>query len=142
MPCFRAGGRGAAGSRINPVSKGHEANASSGAQSEALRQTWNPGREQHLGPENQDSQHKLNQPRGSGGPKGERSTPLFTKWGSPKASHSKASHPPHFPRFHVRIFRVFALWNLPDPCFFWGERDFPHFPQLLHIGFESLISKI
>ena len=30
-------------------------------------------------------------------------------WGSPKASHIKASHPhfPHFPRFRVRIFRIF-----------------------------------
>ena len=58
-------------------------------------------------------------------------------WGSPKASHIKASHPhfPHFPRFRVRIFRVFrvfrvfALRNLLRPLFFWGERDFPHFPR-------------
>ena len=65
-------------------------------------------------------------------------------WGSPKASHIKASHP-HFPRFRVRIFRVFrvfALRNLLRPLFFWGKRDFPHFPRFLRIGFESLISKI
>ena len=63
-------------------------------------------------------------------------------WGSPKASHIKASHPhfPHFPRFRVRIFRifhvfrVFALRNLLRPLFFWGERDFPHFPHFPRIG--------
>ena len=72
-----------------------------------------------------------------------------TKWGSPKASHIKASHLhfPHFPRFRVRIFRIFrvflafARWNLHRPLFFWGERDFPHFPHFPRIGFESLISK-
>ena len=71
-------------------------------------------------------------------------------WGSPKASHIKASHPHlrHFPRFRVRIFRIFrvfrlfALRNLLRPLFFWGERDFPHFPHFPRIGFESLISKI
>ena len=62
---------------------------------------------------------------------------------SPQASHIKASHP-HCPRFRVRIFRVFALWNLLRPLFFWGERDlnFPHFPHFPRIGFESLISNI
>ena len=53
-------------------------------------------------------------------------------WGSPKASHIKASQPhfPHFPRFRVRIFRIFrvfrlfALRNLLRPLFFWGERPF------------------
>ena len=45
--------------------RGHEANASSGARSEAPRRSWEPGPQQHLGPENQDSQHMLNQPRGS-----------------------------------------------------------------------------
>ena len=40
-------------------------NASPGEQSEAPRRRWNPGHEQHPGPENQDSQHMLNQPRGS-----------------------------------------------------------------------------
>ena len=55
-------------------------------------------------------------------------------WGSPKASHIKASHPhfPHFPRFRVRIFRifrvfrvfrVFVLRNLFRPLFSWGGRD-------------------
>ena len=72
---------------------------------------------------------------------------ILNIWGSPKASHIKASHPhfPHFPRFRVRIFRVFralALRNLLRPLFFWGERDFPHFPRFARIGFESLISKI
>ena len=65
-------------------------------------------------------------------------------WGSPKASHIKPSHP-HFPRFRVRIFRifrVFARWNLLRSLFFWGERDRPHFPHFRRFGFESLISKI
>ena len=52
-------------------------------------------------------------------------------WGSPKASHIKASHPhfPHFPRFHIRIFRifrvfrVFVLRSLLRPLFSWGGRD-------------------
>ena len=38
-------------------------NVSSGGQSEALRPRWKPGQEQHPGPENQDSQHRLEQPR-------------------------------------------------------------------------------
>ena len=68
-------------------------------------------------------------------------TPPF--WGSPKASHIKAS--PHFPRFRVcifRIFLVFARWGLLRPLFLWGERGLPHFPHFPRIGFESLISKI
>ena len=40
-------------------------NASPGEQSEAPRQRWKPGQEQNPGPENQDSQHMLEQPRGS-----------------------------------------------------------------------------
>ena len=40
-------------------------NASPGEQSEAPRPRWKPGQEQHPGPKNQDSQHILNQPRGS-----------------------------------------------------------------------------
>ena len=36
-----------------------------GEQSEAQRRRWKPGQEQHAGPENQDSQHMPNQPRGS-----------------------------------------------------------------------------
>ena len=40
-------------------------NASAGEQSEAPRRRWKPGPEQHPGPENQDSQHMLNQPRES-----------------------------------------------------------------------------
>ena len=39
-------------------------NASPGEQSEALRRRWKPGQEQNPGPENQDSQHMLEQPRG------------------------------------------------------------------------------
>ena len=53
------------------------------------------------------------------------------QWGSPKASHIKASHPhfPRFPRFRVRIFRifrvfrVFVLRNLLRPLFSWAARD-------------------
>ena len=51
-------------------------------------------------------------------------------WGSPKASHIKASHPyfPHFPRFCVHIFRVFRAFVLRGllwvrPLFSWGGRD-------------------
>ena len=40
-------------------------NASPGAQSEAPRPRWKPGQEQNPGQENQDSQHMLEQPRGS-----------------------------------------------------------------------------
>ena len=40
-------------------------NARPGDQSEALRPRWKPGQEQNPGPENQDSQHMLEQPRGS-----------------------------------------------------------------------------
>ena len=40
-------------------------NASPGPQSEAPRRRRKPGQEQHPGPENQDSQHMLYQPRGS-----------------------------------------------------------------------------
>ena len=39
-------------------------NASPGDQSEAPRPRWKPGQEQNPGPENQDSQHMLEQPRG------------------------------------------------------------------------------
>ena len=38
---------------------------SSGAQCEVPRRSWELWHQQHWGPENQDSQHKLNQPRGS-----------------------------------------------------------------------------
>ena len=38
-------------------------NASPGQQSEAPRPRWQPGQEQQPGPENQDSQHMLEQPR-------------------------------------------------------------------------------
>ena len=40
-------------------------NARLGEQSEAPRRRWKPGQEQHPGPQNQDSQHMVNQPRGS-----------------------------------------------------------------------------
>ena len=56
---FCTGGRGAAGS--GPTKQ----NAGLGEHSEALTQRWKPGQEQHPGPENQDSQHMLNQPSGS-----------------------------------------------------------------------------
>ena len=39
--------------------------ASLGEQAEAPRRRWKPVPEQRPGPENQDSQHMLNQPRGS-----------------------------------------------------------------------------
>ena len=45
--------------------RAHEANAGPVTQSEAPRQRWKPGRGQHSRPKNQDSQHMLNQPRGS-----------------------------------------------------------------------------
>ena len=38
-------------------------NANPGEQSEAPRPGWKPGQEQNPGPENQDSQHMLEQPR-------------------------------------------------------------------------------
>ena len=62
------------------------------------------------------------------------------QWGSPKASHIKASFP-HFPRFGLRISRVFRVLGIfSDPCFCRVRgAHFPHFPR---IGFESLISKI
>ena len=57
---------GAAGSRSKNLLEGAvKQNASPGEQSEALRRRWKPGQEQRTGPENQDSQHMLNQPRGS-----------------------------------------------------------------------------
>ena len=43
----------------------HEATATSGRLSGAPGQSWKPRHQQHPGPENQDSQHMLNQPRGS-----------------------------------------------------------------------------
>ena len=59
---FCTGGGGAAGSNVQgPVKQ----NASPGEQSEAPRPRWKPGQEQNPGPENQDSQHMLEQPRGS-----------------------------------------------------------------------------
>ena len=39
-------------------------NASTGEQAEPPRRRWKPKQEQHPGPENQDSQHMLNQARG------------------------------------------------------------------------------
>ena len=64
--CFCTGGRGAAGSRSKANVQGPmKPNARPGEQSEAPRRRWKPGQEQHLGPEIQDSQRKLNQPRGS-----------------------------------------------------------------------------
>ena len=63
---FFYGGRGAGGQQIQDFAwRRHEANPSSGAQSEAPGRTREPGHQQHQGPENQDSQHKLKQFRGS-----------------------------------------------------------------------------
>ena len=63
---FCTDGRGAAGSRCKQCPGGPvKQNASPGEQSEAPRPRWKPGQEQHPGPENQDSQHMLEQPRGS-----------------------------------------------------------------------------
>ena len=73
-----------------------------------------------------------------------RKTPLAKKQGFPpkkkkkwwlsgetrvEARHIKATHPhfPFFPRFRVRIFRVFfvfAPWNLLGPLFFWVRGTF------------------
>ena len=39
-------------------------NASPGERSEAPRPRWKPGQEQNPGPENRDTQHMLEQPRG------------------------------------------------------------------------------
>ena len=78
-------------------------------------------------------------PAGMSAPK----LPLWANFGGhlKPVSHIKASHPhfprfprfPHFPRFRVRIFRVFARWNLLRPLFLWcGVRGtfriFPIFP--------------
>ena len=68
-------------------------------------------------------------------------------WVSPKANHIKASHP-HFPRFRVRIFRIFCVFRVfvlrfsPQTLVFLGWEGRPHFPHFHCIGFESPISKI
>ena len=55
----------AAGSRSKQNVQGPvKLNASAGEQSKAPRPRWKPGQEQNPGPENQDSQHMLEQPRG------------------------------------------------------------------------------
>ena len=57
---FCTNGGGVVGSRSTQMSMSHEANASSGAQSQVLNEA---GRhQQHPGPGNEDSRHKLNQP--------------------------------------------------------------------------------
>ena len=62
---FCMGGRGAACSKIQANVQGLEKpNASPGEQSEAPRRRWMQGQKQHPGPQDQDSQHMLNQPRG------------------------------------------------------------------------------
>ena len=45
------------------VRMGHEAKAGLGAQSEGSGGTLERGHQHHVGPENQDSGHKLNQPK-------------------------------------------------------------------------------
>ena len=61
---FCTGGGGAPGSRSKQCPRALKQNASPGEQSEALRRRWKPGQEQNPGPENRDSQHMLEQPRG------------------------------------------------------------------------------
>ena len=51
--------------------------ASPGEQSEAPRPRWKQGQKQNLGPENQDSQHMLEQPRGYFPDKDDSSSPPF-----------------------------------------------------------------
>ena len=62
---FWTDGGGVAGSRPSNVQGPVKQNASPGEQSEGPRPRWKPGQEQNPGPENQDSQHMLEQPRGS-----------------------------------------------------------------------------
>ena len=58
--CTGVGGQQIQASVQGPMKQ----NASPGEQPEAPRPRWKPGQEQHPGPENQDSQHMLEQPRG------------------------------------------------------------------------------
>ena len=56
---------GSCGQQIQVIVQGPvKQNTSPGEQSEAPRPRWKPGQEQNPGPENQDSQHMLEQPRG------------------------------------------------------------------------------
>ena len=59
---FCMGGRGTCrAADPSKCPRGHEENASSGAQSGAPGQRWKPGHQQYAGQENQYSQRKLNQ---------------------------------------------------------------------------------
>ena len=60
---FCTGGMGSCRQQIQVTVQGSmKHNASPGEHSEASRQKWKPGQEQLPGPENQGSQHKLNEP--------------------------------------------------------------------------------
>ena len=61
---FCMGGGGAEAADPSNVQGPVKQNASPGEQSEAPRPRWKPGQQQNTGPENQDSQHMLEQPRG------------------------------------------------------------------------------
>ena len=62
---FLHGRWGSCGQQIQAnVQRPIKQNVSPGEQSEAPRPRWKPGQEQNPGPENQDSQHMLEQPRG------------------------------------------------------------------------------
>ena len=96
---FCMGGRGAAGSRSKNLLEGAmKQNASPGEQSEAPRRRRKPGQKQHPGPENQDSQHMLDQPRGSFS---EKNISAVEVWrcaslagGAPKGAQVKAEKAP------------------------------------------------
>ena len=63
---FCTDGGGAAGSKFEQNVQGPmKQNARPGAQSEAPRRRCEPGRGQHPRPQNQDSQHMIDQPKGS-----------------------------------------------------------------------------
>ena len=61
---FCTGGGGVAGADPSNVQGPVKQNASPGEHTEAPRPRWKPGQEQNPGPENQDNQHMLEQPRG------------------------------------------------------------------------------
>ena len=65
-PCasrFCTGRKGSVSSTSKCLRDDEAKSDSSEAQSVAPRWSWKPRHQQHLGPENQDSQHMLNQPR-------------------------------------------------------------------------------
>ena len=61
---FCTGGGGAGDSRSKNLLEGAmKASARTGHNLSVLNEAWKVGHQQHPGPENQDSQHMLNQPR-------------------------------------------------------------------------------